>query len=54
MIANCLPGSENAAVNPDEANDRGQIAEDGEILQHGNPVSQQDLRVWANSKCEYS
>lgn len=52
MIANCLPDSENAIVDQDETNELSQVPEEDQIdlSQHGNPVSQQDLRVWANTK----
>lgn len=55
MIANCLPDSEKTTVNQEETSELCQIPEEfhGDISQHGNPVSQQDLRIWANSKREF-
>lgn len=56
MIANCLPDSENAIVNQEEANELSQVLEEDQVdlSQHGNPVSQQDLRVWANAKRKWN
>lgn len=54
MIANCLPNSESAIIDQDETNELLPEEEKGEFSQHGNPVSQQDLRVWANVKREFS
>lgn len=44
MVANCLPNSENV-TEPSETKDVNVKEGDGEILEHGNPVSHCDITL---------